>query len=238
MDRFKDFLQQHKEELDYSLPDQQTWNNIISKVKPATSGNRYRTILGWSAAAAVLIIAGISVLLVNRQPSQPVARNTVRQDTVVPQPSYQPIAETPAVAVTRQPAKPAAVAPAEQPVHTNGRDEAQALSALEDSYNKIFKARLASLSSIPLYPGSETCIADFKKQMLQINKDQQALEGRIRQEGLNEELLQHLIVIYQQKLTLLEQLQTIIKKMNNLGPSTDTTNIEGTRQISSLIRMI
>lgn len=237
MDRFKDFLQQHKDELDDSHPDQQTWDHIIAHIKPAAPKYKYRAILAWSAAAAVLLLVGISVVLMNRPQPVIIAETSVHQDTVVPQ-ALQPPPPPVAVMVNKPPVTPAPAAPPKQPMQKGRLDDARALSTLDASYNEIFKARLTSLSNTPLYPGSETCIADFKKQLQQINKDQQILEGRIRQEGLNDDMLQHLIVIYQQKLTLLEQLQTIIKKMNNLGPSTDSINTAGSREISSLIRMI
>ncbi|WEK35306.1 MAG: hypothetical protein P0Y53_22675 [Candidatus Pseudobacter hemicellulosilyticus] len=79
MSRIEQFIREHRGEFDQEAPPAAGWKNIQQQLNPAPARGNGRllplTILRWSAAAAILVLAGLGVYhLVDRQPTAPTAR--------------------------------------------------------------------------------------------------------------------------------------------------------------------
>jgi hypothetical protein len=68
---------------------------------------------------------------------------------------------------------------------------------------------------MPMYAESPDYFLDFKQQIKQIEKDEKEIKTDITKKGMSDELLEHLINLYQQKLSVLKQLQIEMNKTNN-----------------------
>jgi hypothetical protein len=94
-------------------------------------------------------------------------------------------------------------------------DPAEELAPIENSFTRIIDLQKSKLNSTPLYAESPAYFSDFKKQLNQMGRDEQSLKKDMARMGMTSELLDRLINIYQQKLSVLQQLQREINKTNN-----------------------
>ena len=66
-----------------------------------------------------------------------------------------------------------------------------------------------------MYAETPDYFNDFKVQIKQMERDEKQIKADIGKRGLNDELLDQLINLYQQKLNTLKQLQIEMNKTNN-----------------------
>ena len=66
-----------------------------------------------------------------------------------------------------------------------------------------------------MYTETPEYFNDFKIQISQMEKDEKVIKSDIAKRGMNDELLDQLINLYQQKLNILKQLQIEMNKTNN-----------------------
>lgn len=62
--RFEQFMRDHREDFDHEEPAPQVWQKLEQQLQPAPQKGKVltmRTILRWSAAAAILVLAGLGV---------------------------------------------------------------------------------------------------------------------------------------------------------------------------------
>lgn len=86
---------------------------------------------------------------------------------------------------------------------------------VERNYTQLVNYQLERLKVTPVYAESPNYFSTFKQQLRQIEADETSIKKDIKLHGLNDELLQQLININQQKLTVLKDLQAEINKLNN-----------------------
>lgn len=88
------------------------------------------------------------------------------------------------------------------------------MASLESSFTQVINLQKARISTTPLYAESPSYFKDFKLQMQQMEKDEKQIKAFISKHGMTDELLDQLINVYQQKLTMLKQLQNEMQKLN------------------------
>lgn len=66
-----------------------------------------------------------------------------------------------------------------------------------------------------MYAETPEYFNDFKIQIKQMEKDEKVIKSDIAKRGMNDELLDQLINLYQQKLNTLKQLQLEMNKLNS-----------------------
>ena len=66
-----------------------------------------------------------------------------------------------------------------------------------------------------MYAESADYFKDFNIQIKQMEKEERDIKSSISKAGINNDLLDQLINLYQQKLTILKQLQLEMNKTNN-----------------------
>ena len=223
MDELKKYLQNHAEELNLDEPDEQVWHNIQQQTPVVKKTRVVVMITRLAAAACILVLAGIGVwhVINNKKDGQAqVAAVTPGKKTVthaVAQPELtipektQPdiLAET----TTHTKQKPVTHNPRQQPVYNEGALDA--LHGVESSFTQVINLQRQRISSMPMYAESPEYFSDFKIQIRQMERDEKVIKSDIAKRGMNDELLDQLINLYQQKLNTLKQLQTEMNKTNN-----------------------
>jgi hypothetical protein len=88
------------------------------------------------------------------------------------------------------------------------------LKAMEDNYAFIINYQVKKLERTPIYAEDANYFHVFKKQWYDLEKDEKKVRHDAQLYGLNDKIVDQLIQLYQQKLWLLQELQTEITKMN------------------------
>lgn len=232
MDEFKKYLFDHRDELDTEKPPRpQVWKHIQRGTqvvkKPAIP-----LIAKWATAAAAILVA-VSVLIYQLQrPADPPRLSTtdtpkksnspepngqadsstgtasapVNEVHTNEQPGDKAIAENTTIPDTRKIARKDKSTQAPKPVSP--------LQAVEDNYATIINYQLQKLEKTPIYTESPGYFHVFKKQWLDLERDEKKVKQDVRLYGMNDHIVNKLIQLYQQKLWLLKELQSEINKMN------------------------
>jgi hypothetical protein len=231
MDELKKYLQSNAEKLDLDEPGGGLWEQIRSELPVAKKTPVIMLVTRWVVAACVLVLAGIGTWTVlkndnnNAQPKNTVAQiPTPQQKSESTQPgNTEPIAEPLTQKETEQP-----LAAAETSLHrakanttktgqatNNNMESLRMLNEVESSFTQVINLQRARVSSTPMYAETADYFNDFKVQIKQMERDEKQIKSDIAKRGLNDELLDQLINLYQQKLNTLKQLQLEMNKTNN-----------------------
>lgn len=225
MDELKKYLQNHRDQLGDDAPSPKVWTGISESLEPAATPV-FRISYRWAAAAILLLIAGAGLWYWN-QPTQP-AQELVKEMKQPVLPTVEPsLVDTMERTITAALTKPAAKAknmqrgfPAATPITTIhtvselSNNDLVKMASLESSFTQVINLQKARISTTPLYAESPSYFKDFKLQMQQMEKDEKQIKVFISKNGMTDELLDQLINVYQQKLTMLKQLQNEMQKLN------------------------
>ena len=225
MDELKKYLQNHRDQLGDDAPSPKVWTGISESLEPAATPV-FRIGYRWAAAAILLLIAGAGLWYWN-QPTQP-AQELVKEIKQPVLPTVTPsLVDTIERTITAALTKPAAKAknmqrgfPAATPITTIhtvselSNNDLVKMASLESSFSQVINLQKARISTTPLYAESPSYFKDFKLQMQQMEKDEKQIKVFISKNGMTDELLDQLINVYQQKLTMLKQLQNEMQKLN------------------------
>jgi hypothetical protein len=225
MDELKKYLQNHRDQLGDDAPSPKVWTGISTSLEPAATP-MFRIGYRWAAAAILLLMAGSAIWFWN-QPTQP-AQELVKEIKQPVLPTVTPsLVDTIERTITAELTKPAAKAknmqrgfPAATPITTIhtvselSNNDLVKMASLESSFTQVINLQKARISTTPLYAESPSYFKDFKLQMQQMEKDEKQIKVFISKNGMTDELLDQLINVYQQKLTMLKQLQNEMQKLN------------------------
>jgi hypothetical protein len=225
MDELKKYLQNHRDQLGDDAPSPKVWTGISTSLEPAATP-MFRIGYRWAAAAILLLMAGSAIWYWN-QPTQP-AQELVKEIKQPVLPTVTPsLVDTIERTITAALTKPAAKAknmqrgfPAATPITTIhtvselSNNDLVKMASLESSFTQVINLQKARISTTPLYAESPSYFKDFKLQMQQMEKDEKQIKVFISKNGMTDELLDQLINVYQQKLTMLKQLQNEMQKLN------------------------
>lgn len=221
MDELKKYLQNHAEELNLDEPRPQVWQNIQQQTQPEKKRPVIMMITRWAAAACILALAGIGAwYMINEKKATPVqtaqtsTATTITPDSVKPEPVVIEKNEPVLIAkATDRINKRKPAAPNKQTV--SSQETLVNLRNLENSFTQVINLQRDRVSSMPMYAESPEYFNDFKVQIRQMEKDEKVIKSDIAKRGMNDQLLDQLINLYQQKLNTLKQLQTEMNKTNN-----------------------
>ncbi len=224
MDELKQYLQDNREALDADTPRPKVWKAIQAEVKPAGKVLTITTLIKWAAAACVVALAGVGIWSVTNHDknSEQVAISTPKAippavKSIVPDsiPVEQKInvanaTAEPLYATTKKPLYKSKAAN-----NTLATDPSQVLDQLAGSFVQVINLQRSRISTTPLFAESPAYFDDFIKQLNQMDKDEKQIRTDIRKQGLQTEMIDQLINIYQQKLDVLKQMQLEMNKLNN-----------------------
>lgn len=234
MDEFKKYLFENRDQLDLEKPPRpQVWKHIQRETKvvkkPVIS-----IFMKWAAAAAILVAVS-TVAYWWMQPSAPekvkpaLAGGTTKTDNspeltgradsstgTASQPEID--VTNPELAgdpiTTEKTTRPENRKPHPKEKQTARPQPASPLDMVESNYASIINYQVAKVEKTPIYIESAGYFHVFKKQWLDLERDEKKVKQDVRLYGLNDNLVNQLIQLYQQKLWLLKELQTEINKMN------------------------
>lgn len=221
MDELKKYIRQHADQLDLDEPRLQVWEQIKQQSASAPKTTVVVMVTRWAVAACVLLLAGIggwwllqeknttTELASQQKPviekaapvtNEPVTKTENTEPAVLAQVTV-PVKKETAVAATKKRTQPTA--------------NMIALQHMENSFTQVINLQRERVSSMPMYAESPAYFNDFAIQIRQMEKDEKQIKSDIARRGMTDGLLDQLINLYQQKLTILKQLQTEMTKTNN-----------------------
>lgn len=225
MDELKKYLQNNRGHLDTDTPGEDLWKGVENILHPPA---KFPVFAKWMAAACLVLAIGTGVYffthpakeaIVEAAPSKDTSTATVSQpaDSIiekkaVEKKSVAPVsrAKEPVMAYNRKKkVSDKHVKPPHRPAPLYG------FEGIEASYATMLDIQLERLRTQPIYAEDPGYFYLFKKQFTDLTKDEEQAKQQIKQNPYNEMLLDDLITIYQQKITVLKQLQFEINKMNN-----------------------
>lgn len=221
MDDLKKYLQHHADELDRDEPREQVWQKIQQRSIVVKKRAVVKAFIQWAVAASVLVLAGIgSWYVFSDQKIVPatIALNPTEIEPPVPvqqtlkEPILEPIPER---VISKNKIARKQVKPYLPYAPYISSEEMSALHELENSFTQVINLQKERISSMPMYAENPDYFNDFKLQIRQMEKDEKSIQTDIHKQGINDGLLNQLINLYQQKLSVLKQLQLEMNKTNN-----------------------
>ncbi len=228
MDELKKYLRDHRADLDVEAPPRtELWQSIQQQVdvrrKPVM-----KPVYKWVAAAGLIVMAGATMYLVwmNEPGSMAQVEPTVTEQPI---PEITGRTDSSEPAISPLPGEVIAVGPGEKtvkqtdPVRSKPRKlirpalprQRTFVDELQENYATIIRSQLKKLESTPIHVESANYFHAFKKQWIDMEKDEAKLKEDIVMYGMSDMTIGQFIQLYQQKLLLLKQLQDEINQMNN-----------------------
>lgn len=224
MDELKKYLKDNRNTLDADTPRPKVWEAIQAEVKPAGKVLTITTLIKWAAAACVVALAGVGIWSMTKQDYNPeqVAISTPKAippavKSIVPDsmPVEQKINVDNATAEPLYATTKKLIYKSKAADNTPATDPSQVLDQLAGSFVQVINLQRSRISTTPLFAESPAYFDDFTKQLNQMDKDEKQIRADIRKQGLQTEMIDQLINIYQQKLDVLKQMQLEMNKLNN-----------------------
>ncbi|SJZ32501.1 hypothetical protein [Sediminibacterium ginsengisoli] len=227
MDEFKKYLQQNAGSLDQDEPAPDLWNRISAELQPPVvkKTNVVMMVVRWSVAACIIVLAGIgtwhlvkgSKTAAPEAPTANIIKDTPPAKTDAPVEQPETVTTTEPEVLAKADVKPAAKKPKvqKQPTPKELSPDMQMLQNIENSFTQVINLQREKVSTMPMYAETPEYFNDFKIQIKQMEKDEKVIKSDIAKRGMNDELLDQLINLYQQKLNTLKQLQLEMNKLNS-----------------------
>lgn len=233
-------MQNNLDSLDIDEPRDQVWQNIRRESQGQQKPSVIRMVTRWAVAACVIALAGVGAWSIlhtsdNKQGELAVAppktsvdtqgskANPSPAETAAVQPEVEKATEAETVTAPKtqlannhtKERKPNRLKQAQDEQQAINNQQLAALQNIENSFTQVINLQRDRVSSMPMFAESPEYFKDFKIQIRQMEKDEKAIKSDIAKRGMNDELLDQLINLYQQKLNTLKQLQTEMNKTNN-----------------------
>lgn len=220
MDKLKDYIQQHANDLNFDEPSPKLWGNIESKIHRPKAKIISLSILQigkWIAAACIIALAGLGVktLLQTNNAKQfllaPTKDVEIKQPSIFVKKNIDEIKTTTPIVFNK-----VELHPNKKRKIDNGFFVAdKALEEIDNQFVQVLAYQKDKINNTPLFAENPSYFSAFKEQMQFLDNDEKNIRKKIRTEEFNMEFLNALITIYQQKLDLLKCLQTEMNKLNN-----------------------
>ncbi len=218
MDGFKQYIQNNKAQLDSDEPSPLLWNNIEQKIKPAQKTIRVITMFRWAVAACLIAMAGVgSWYLLNEQKTITRKQNNLAVNAPIIKKAIEPQVLVSNSNTQKVHSKASNTTKAKTNFDNSAifASEKNTLESFESSFIQVINLQKARISTMPMYAESAEYFKDFNTQIKIMEKEETSIKSTIAKKGINNDLLDQLINLYQQKLTVLKQLQLEMNKTNN-----------------------
>lgn len=226
MDNLKNFLEDHKDEMDFESPSPEVWQKLNKPLKKAPVIS-IKKILYAATAACVLLIAGLLYVMQEQKEPRPgemamAGKATIQSPDLLTNEQTVLMPDTTTdLSLARNTAEQTlkkANRSKQNTGHPIDREVQMAVQSIDKNFNKLLNAQLRNINQTPIYAESKDMFGGFKNQYRQLEIAEKQLKADIVNFGMEEQLLQQLIFINQQKLNLLKSLQVEINKVNNNIP--------------------
>ena len=220
MDELKKYLQQHADKLNPDEPRAEVWQRIQQQTVGTKKASVVIRLTHWAAAACLLVLAGIGIWFLLNQ-------SKTIQTTIAVKPEKKSSITSPDQTETASVEKKKVPTAIKNKISKKIRstvvqyqpyistEQLETLHNLETSFTQVINLQKERVSSMPMFAESPDYFNDFKLQIRQIEKDEKEIKSDISKQGMSDALLDQLINLYQQKLSVLKQLQIEMNKTNN-----------------------
>lgn len=227
MDEFKKYIQNNKAQLDSDEPSPLLWNSIEQKIKPVQKTVPVIKMFRWAIAACVIALAGVGSWYILNQPkttsfkqnnlsvNAPIIKKAAPSTIDVKKAIEPKVLASNNTKVARSKASNTRKAKANFDNSALLASEKNTLKNFESSFIQVINLQKARISTMPMYAESAEYFKDFNTQIKLMEKEEKNIKSIIAKHGINNDLLDQLINLYQQKLTVLKQLQLEMNKTNN-----------------------
>ena len=230
MDNFKKYIQENKLDLDLESPDPQLWNRVEKDLLIPKKSGKHIPITRWVAAAAcvaILFVGSYFLLEKGNQNTAPTYAHKEVSGKIEPLQQTIKVAHPNLIAeqINTNPAKinKQIVAKSEpkksfNTTKYNTKKEVARQYVIEDvevgNFSQVVAYERQYINTLPIYGEKPSYFNDFKQQLNQMDRDEKNVRNDIKKHGLNPSQIEILINIYQQKITLLKQLNKEITRVN------------------------
>ncbi len=238
MDEFKKHIQQnfHLIEED-EIPNSKVWNRIKTSIndekKVVAIGNKSKiiSILKYAVAASVIGLAVVGAIHILSNKTQPIIEtvsvepskktdtthsnlqvNTVEVDT--PLAVIQTVAKNVIKVVTYNIISDDTINNLVGINPSNNDVAFVQIKSIDSQYNQVIALQKKAINNTPVYAENVAYFKSFAKDFKQMENDEKQVKKDIAAIGFNNDLLNQLINVYQQKLDLLKMFQAEINKTN------------------------
>lgn len=229
MDKLKQYIQNHREELDEDVPDMRIWDAIESTISTKEKSKiiSFHVLGKWLAAASIVCICAVSYWLFSRQNNTPpiVSKPLAEVLPRVNHPAKTQIKDETEI-LPKEKTETAKVewVKSSKPrktfnranMHQKREDVAHFQTANIEigNFEQVINYQKQYINSIPIYSETADYYKDFKTQLHQMDKDEKSIRNDIKNNGLTPDELNQLITVYQQKINVLKQLYNEINRTN------------------------
>jgi len=218
MDGFKKYLQQHRNEMDVDAPSEQLLQRIQMRSTVKKKASLYTMALRYAAAACVLVATGLGFKLLINSSGKKLPGSIVIENS--PQIKNEPASMKHEQLIDSLNNTAAVIARNDKVIHQSREAKKRTavpyelMYSFERNYSQLVNLQLKSIRTTPVYGEAPDYFDGFKKALAQIETDELSIKNHIKEKGLNDALLEQLINVYQEKLSLLKNLQQEMNQMN------------------------
>jgi hypothetical protein len=217
MDKFKQYLNQHQDELGDDEPGAKVCANLqkefpeVRQIRPINQWYKY------AAAACVLMLCAISLWYFLSHDKTNIAQSRITK--IGAKPITRPVktdSVTPTIVKAINPISDKEVGRRKSYRRTIEDDSSEPteLKHVEASFTSVINLERRKINRTPLLAEDRSYFGYFKARFHKIDEDEAGLKKEIHEQGFTNDMLLQLIDIYQQKLDILKDLQTEINKTN------------------------
>ena len=235
VDSLKNHIAQNANDLEIDVPPSDTWSSIQHTIHAKRTARvvRIRKAFAYCAAACILALLCVGALLSVNHSAKDSNSGTVKIRSNVSDPAVAyalPETKQPEE-ITPQRTKRSKQALVQSTVkvapHETAKEKQPSLSQqflkVENGYDELITSQVKYTQSLALYGESPSYFEGFINDFKALDEHEKQLRKSIMLKGMQDEGINELAMIYQQKLTVLKKLQIEINKISNRNKGiTDT----------------
>ncbi len=211
MDELKNYFRKHEAEMQVETPDESgMWERLKEKQQQRPK-RAVMMAMQFAAAACILLLVGLGIRQWITGDTEPTKRMETVKNSGAVKKEFVPLPDNASEEKQTVIARLSEEKSQPQPVRMQPVKKAQ---PDVDGYTELVNDQLERLRRTPVYAETPEFFSEFSQQLQQMEADEALLQKDIQTYGLNQQLLEALLTISQQKLSLLEGLQKEINKMN------------------------
>jgi hypothetical protein len=226
MDKFRQFLKQREDEMNVDTPSEEVWQHIPENTAPKKN-KIIPFVKRYAVAASVIVLIGAGIIIVKTTGKNSLSddnvvktNESVKKDTAIEMKKTIDSISVPEM-VKLMPSADQKKSSQRFSIRTNNiipgkvKSADKGITMIDNGYAQLINFQIKKVCSTPVYAEQPGYFDQFALQLKQMDAGEANVKKDIQAYGLNDQLLEQLINVYQQKLNLLKNLQQEINKMNN-----------------------
>jgi hypothetical protein len=220
MDELKKHIQLHRAELDTDEPAEMSWSSIKTTTQPVV----HKMYLRWVVAASlVLTIGAVAYFLPEKDTKEAISSLHVDHHWDIRVVTNKKDTSTVVMTADKQtdPVQRQDDMIKKKKRRIQAPPPVYGFEGVEASYAAMLDLQRERLRKQPIYGENAAYFDLFKKQFATLAEEEEQVKQRVRKTGMQDEHLDELISIYQEKINVLKQLQFEINRINTRTKQAD-----------------